>query len=62
VIEAVKANYPKWAFQQCQQRAEAILNAGQAQNYRVAAERLRRGRDILLSVGEKEISVFTLVR
>jgi uncharacterized Zn finger protein len=54
VIEAVKADYPKWAFRQCQQRAEAIMDAGEAQNYHVAAEWLRRGRDILLSVGEKE--------
>jgi len=55
VIEAVKADDPKWAFRQCQQHAEAIMDAGQAQNYRVAAEWLRRGRDILLSAGEKEM-------
>jgi len=55
VIEEVKADYPKWTFRQCQQRAEAIMDAGQAQNYRVAAEWLRRGRDILISVGEKEM-------
>jgi len=55
VIEAVKADYPKWAFQQCQQRAEAIMDAGQSQNYRTAAEWLRRGRDMLLSAGEIEM-------
>ena len=55
VIEAVKADYPKWAFQQCQQRADAIMDAGEAQNYRTAAEWLRRGRDILLSAGEKKM-------
>ncbi len=55
VIEAVKADDPKWAFRQCQQRAEAIMDAGQAQNYRLAAEWLRRGRDILRSAGEVEI-------
>ena len=42
-------------FRQCQQRADAIMDAGQAQNYRTAAEWLRRGRDILLSAGEKEM-------
>ena len=55
VIEAVKVDYPKWAFQQCQSRAEAIMDAGQANNYRIAADWLRRGRDILLSAGENEI-------
>jgi len=52
VIESVKVDYPEWAFQQCRKRAEAIMDAGQAKNYRVAAEWLRRGRDILLSAGE----------
>ena len=55
VIETVKAEYPEWAFQQCRKRAEAIMNAGQAKNYRVAAEWLRRGRDILLSAGENDM-------
>jgi uncharacterized Zn finger protein len=55
VIEAVKADYPKWAFRQCQQRAESIMNAGKAQKYHVAAEWLQRGRDILLDAGEKEM-------
>jgi uncharacterized Zn finger protein len=30
------------------------MDAGQAKNYRTAAEWLRRGRDILLSAGEKD--------
>jgi uncharacterized Zn finger protein len=55
VIEAVKADYPKWAFRQCQIRAEAIMDAGQANNYRIAADWLRRGRDIMFSSGENEI-------
>jgi len=55
VIEAVKAEYPEWAFRQCQKRAEAIMDAGQAKNYHVAAEWLRRGRDILLSAGENDM-------
>lgn len=55
VIEAVKADHPRWAFQQCRQRADAIMDAGQAQNYHIAAEWLRRGRDILLAAGEKDM-------
>jgi len=55
VIEAVKADYPEWAFRQCRKRAEAIMDAGKAKNYDVAAEWLRRGREILLSAGEKEM-------
>ena len=55
VIEAVKADDPKWAFRQCQQRADVIMDAGQARNYRTAAEWLRRGREILLSAGEKDM-------
>jgi uncharacterized Zn finger protein len=31
------------------------MDAGQAKNYRVAADWLRRGRDLLLAAGEKEI-------
>jgi len=52
VIEAVKTAYPEWAFQQCQKRAEAIMDAGKAKNYHVAAEWLQRGREILLSAGK----------
>ena len=55
VIEAVKADDPRWAFRQCQQRADAIMDAAQAQNYRTAAKWLQRGRDILLSAGEKDM-------
>ena len=55
VIEAVKVDYPEWAFRQCQKRAEAIMDAGQAMNYHVSAEWLRRGRAILLSAGENEM-------
>lgn len=55
VIDAVKAKYPEWAFRQCRKRADAIMDAGQAKNYHVAAEWLRRGRDILLSAGENDI-------
>ncbi len=55
VIEAVKADYPEWAFRQCRKKGEAIMDAGQAKNYRVAAEWLRRGRDILISAGENEM-------
>jgi len=54
VIESVKVDYPEWAFRQCQKRADAIMDAGQAKNYRVAADWLRRGRDILLSAGEND--------
>jgi uncharacterized Zn finger protein len=31
------------------------MDAGQARNYRTAAEWLQRGRDILLSAGEKDM-------
>jgi uncharacterized Zn finger protein len=55
VIEAVMAEYPEWAFRQCRKRSEAIMDAGQAKNYRIAAEWLRRGRDILLSAGENDM-------
>jgi len=55
VIEAVRVDYPEWAFRQCRKRAEAIMDSGQAKNYRVAAEWLRRGRDILLSAGENDM-------
>jgi len=55
VIEAVKVDYPEWAFRQCRKRAEAIMDAGKAQNYHVAAEWLRRGRDILQSAGKKDM-------
>jgi len=51
VIEAVKTEYPEWAFTQCCQQAEAIMDAGRAKDYDVAAAWLRRGRDILLAAG-----------
>ena len=54
VIEAVKEEYPDWAFHQCRQRAEAIMNAGDSKNYDVAAAWLRQGRDILLAAGKQK--------
>lgn len=51
VIEAVNSTHPEWAFRQCQERAEAIMDAGRAKEYDVAAEWVRRGRDILLAAG-----------
>lgn len=53
VIEAVKSSHPDWAFKQCRQKAEAIMDAGKADKYDVAAEWLRRGRDILLAAGQQ---------
>jgi len=53
VIDAVKETHPIWAFRQCAKQAEAIMNAGKAKDYNVAAEWLRRGRDILLAAGEQ---------
>ena len=51
VIEAVKAQSPEWAFEQCSQRADQIMGAGHAKDYAVAADWLRRGRDILMAAG-----------
>ena len=51
VIEAVKAEYPEWAFEQCSQRADQIMDAGRAKDYAIAADWLRRGRDILVAAG-----------
>jgi uncharacterized Zn finger protein len=51
VIEGVKKSHPEWAFRQCKKQADAIMNAGRAKDYDVAAEWVRRGRDILLAAG-----------
>ncbi len=53
VIEAVKVDYPDWAFGQCRRHAEEIMDAGRAKDYDVAAEWLRRGREILLVAGKR---------
>lgn len=53
VIEAVKAEFPDWAFRQCGRRAEEIMDAGKAGQYDEAVRWLRRGRDILLAAGRK---------
>jgi uncharacterized Zn finger protein len=54
VIEAVKSSHPEWAFKQCRQNAEAIMDAKKADKYDVAVEWLRRGRDILLAAGQQQ--------
>lgn len=54
VIEAVKSSHPDWAFKQCRQNAEAIMDAKEADKYGVAVEWLRRGRDILLTAGQQQ--------
>lgn len=53
VIEAVKGQFPDWAFGKCRHRAEEIMDAGRAGQYDVAIHWLRRGRDILLAAGRK---------
>lgn len=53
VIEAVKDEFPDWAFGKCRQEAEKIMDAGRAGEYDVAIEWLRRGRNILLAAGRK---------
>ncbi|MCX7856102.1 MAG: hypothetical protein N2556_09085, partial [Anaerolineae bacterium] len=53
VIEAVKDEFPDWAFGKCRQRAEEIMDAGKAGEYDAAIRWLRRGRDILLAAGQQ---------
>lgn len=53
VIEAVKTEYPEWAFRQCSKQADQIMDAGRAKDYAIAADWLRRGRDILLAAGQQ---------
>lgn len=53
VIEAVKEEFPDWAFLVCRRRAEEIMDAGRASDYETAIRWLRRGRDILLATGRK---------
>jgi uncharacterized Zn finger protein len=55
VIEAVQHEFPDWAFDQCRRRAEAIMDAGRARDYGVAADWLRQGRDVLLAADRKPL-------
>jgi len=52
VIQAVKHEFPDWAFGQCRRRAESIMDAGRAKDYAVAVDWLRKGRDILLAANQ----------
>lgn len=54
VIEAVKTEYPAWAFEQCSKRADEIMDAGRSNDYAVAVNWLRRGRDILLADSKQD--------
>jgi len=51
MIEAVKDTHPRWAYQKCKDQADRIMDAGQSKSYDVAAEWVRRGRDILVAAG-----------
>ena len=53
VIEAVKIEHPEWAFEQCSKKADEIMDAGRSNDYAVAADWLRRGRDILIAADEQ---------
>ncbi len=53
VIEAVKEDFPDWAFAQYRRQAEGIMDAAQSKYYGEAVDWLRRGRDILLAAGKK---------
>ncbi len=50
-IDAVKGEYPDWAFRKCREQAERIIDAGKADQYGIAVNWLQRGRDILLAAG-----------
>ncbi len=52
VIQAVRAEFPDWAFRQCYQQAARIMDKAQASYYEAAVEWLRKGRDILLESGQ----------
>ncbi len=55
VIAAVKTDHPEWAFRQCSRRADEIMDAGRAKDYAIAADWLRRGRDILVAAGMQDL-------
>ena len=46
VVEATSEQYPDWGIQKYQQRAEAIMDAGKAGEYKTAVSWLRHARDI----------------
>ncbi len=48
VIEATKEKYPDWGIQKYKNQAEAIMDAGKAKDYAVAANWLSHARDIYL--------------
>ncbi len=46
VLEATQETYPDWSIQKCKNRAEAIMDAGQAKYYDTAVSWVQRARDI----------------
>jgi uncharacterized Zn finger protein len=54
VVEAVRDDYPDWAFARCYRRAAEIMDSGRSADYETAIAWLRRGRDILLRSGQAE--------
>jgi uncharacterized Zn finger protein len=52
VIQAVRAEFPDWAFHQCYQQAAQIMDSAKAFSYESAIDWLRLGRDILLQAGQ----------
>jgi Uncharacterized conserved protein len=52
VIQAVRAEFPDWAFHQCYQQAAQIMDSAKASAYESAIDWLRLGRDILLQAGQ----------
>jgi uncharacterized Zn finger protein len=52
VIQAVRLEFPDWAFHQCYQRAAQIMDSAQSSYYDAAVDWLREGRDILLQAGQ----------
>jgi uncharacterized Zn finger protein len=52
VIQAVRAEFPDWAFHQCYQQAAQIMDSAQSSYYDAAVDWLREGRDILLQAGQ----------
>jgi len=46
VVEATRANWPDWGIRKYREKAEAIMDAGQAKYYDTAVSWLRDAREI----------------
>ncbi|MEN8131736.1 MAG: SWIM zinc finger domain-containing protein, partial [Pseudomonadota bacterium] len=54
VVDAALESHPDWAFEQCRQQAEPIIEKGQSRRYQHAVRWLEKARTACITTGREQ--------